>query len=295
MSTSITGVTGFDQEIYDKLLVQYTESTGKTKADLDSVLLSKINGNVSFKDAVDQMRSGLPQLAAPRTTMESGLNQYLALPSFGASYLSMITDLAAQQRLQNSQMKAMSTEEMIAKIKEQAKTIRDKAIAQLVTGIVTGSVSIAQGCAVMGMSIKGGRAADSAGETAKNQVLQANGFDVAAEGFNAADVPANIMAQANSAATQAVQTANMNLNNTISCFNSCMSGTNSILGSIGQFIATQYDAKLKEQEGDVERIRATQQMLDSLDESLKTVIQKSLSTQDALQQNINQTRTKILG
>ena len=295
MSTSITGVAGFDQAIYDKLLVQYTEATGKTQADLDGILMQKINGNMSFMEAVNQVQGGLPNIPPPRRTMESGFNQYLALPSFGASYLSMITDLAAQQRLQNALQKAMSTEEMIAKIKDQAKTIRSKALTQLLTGIATGLVSIAQGLAVCGMSVKGGRAADNAGDAAKTEVLQANGFDPTAEGFNAADVPANIMAQANSAATQAVQTANMNLNNTISCFNSCMSGTNSILGSIGQFIATQYDAKLKEQEGDVERIRATQQMLDSLDENLKTVIQKSLTTQDALQQNINQTRTKILG
>ena len=295
MSTSITGVAGFDQAIYDKLLVQYTEATGKTQADLDGILMQKINGNMSFMEAVNQVQGELPKLPPPRTTMESGFNQYLALPSFGASYLSMITDLAAHQRLQNAMQKAMSTEEMIAKIKDQAETIRSKALTQLLTGIATGLVSIAQGLTVLGMSVKGGRAADNAGDAAKTEVLQANGFDPTAEGFNAADVPANIMAQANSAATQAVQTANMNLNNTISCFNSCMSGTNSILGSIGQFIATQYDAKLKEQEGDVERIRATQQMLDSLDENLKTVIQKSLTTQDALQQNINQTRTKILG
>ena len=56
-----------------------------------------------------------------------------------------------------------------------------------------------------------------------------------------------------------------------------------------------YDAELKELEGDVERIRAQQQNLESLDESLKALIQKSLSSQDAIQQNINQTRTKILG
>ncbi|MBR5734204.1 MAG: type III secretion system protein, partial [Desulfovibrionaceae bacterium] len=111
----------------------------------------------------------------------------------------------------------------------------------------------------------------------------------------AENIPANIMAQANSAAAQATQTANMTLNNKITCFNSCMTGSNSILGSIGQFFATQYDAKLKEQEGNVERIRATQQQIESLDEALKSLIQKAISSQDAIQQNMNQTRTRILG
>ncbi|MBO4311558.1 MAG: type III secretion system protein, partial [Desulfovibrionaceae bacterium] len=143
---------------------------------------------------------------------------------------------------------------------------------------------------VMRMSVKGGTAAESAGDAAKNNVLQANGFEPGAE-----NIPANIMAQANSAAAQATQTANMTLNNKITCFNSCMTGSNNILGSIGQFIASQYDAKLKEQEGNVERIRATQQQLESLDEALKSLIQKAISSQDAIQQNINQTRTRILG
>ena len=57
MSTSITGVAGFDQAIYDKLLVQYTEATGKTQADLDGILMQKINGKMSFMEAVNQVQA----------------------------------------------------------------------------------------------------------------------------------------------------------------------------------------------------------------------------------------------
>lgn len=290
MGTDITGVAGFDQKIYDDLVLRYTKATGKTKADLDGLLMAKINGSTSFKEAAAQIFSELPQLPKPIVTKSDITNWGPTLPSFGANYLAMITDVAAEQHRQNAERKAISTEEMIAQIKEQASTIRTKAVVQLLTGIVTGLVSIAQGCVIMRMSTKGGLAADSAGEAAKNNVLAANGFEPGAE-----NIPANIMAQANSAAVQATQTANITLNNNISCFNSCATGTNSILGSVGQFIGSMYDAKLKEQEGNVERIRATQQQLESLDEALKALIQKAISSQDAIQQNMNQTRTRILG
>ncbi|MBO4317423.1 MAG: hypothetical protein J5855_03980 [Mailhella sp.] len=257
MATDITGVTGFDQTIYDNLVIQYTKATGKTQADLDGILMDKIDGGASFKDAAAQIRADLPSLPKPIIT-KSDITTYATLPSFGANYLAMITDVAAEQRRQNAQVKAMSTEEMIAKINEQAETIREKAIVQLVSGIVTGTVSIVQGGAALGMSAVG---------TAK----------IAKAG------------------PETMQAANAALNNKIASFNSIMGGSNNILGSIGQFVATQYDAKLKEQEGDVERIRATQQQLDSLDENLKALIQKALASQDAIQQNMNQTRTRILG
>ncbi len=291
MSIDITGLQGYDPAVYDEMLTRYVKAGG-TKEQLDFVLAMEVGlFHTSFEDAASQILSVLPKPTVTRGDVTS----LTVLPSFGANYMAMITDVAAEQRRQNAQIKAMSTEEMIEQIKEQADTIRSKAWVQLITGIVTGVVSIAQGLTVLGMSVKGGIASDKAGQAAKNEVLQAKGFDPAAEGFDANAVPANVMAEANQAATQVMQTANMNLNNRISCVNSCMSGSNSILGGIGQFIATQYDAKLKEQEGNVERIRATQQMLDSLDENLKALIQKALASQDAIQQNMNQTRTRILG
>ena len=53
--------------------------------------------------------------------------------------------------------------------------------------------------------------------------------------------------------------ADIMLNARVQAFNSVMSGSNSILGSIGQCVSTMYDAALKESDADVERIRAQQQ------------------------------------
>lgn len=72
-------------------------------------------------------------------------------------------------------------------------------------------------------------------------------------------------------------------------------GVSGIVSSIGQFVGAQYDAAMKEMEADQERMRASRDALKSINDSLSELIQKSISTQDAIQQNMNQTRSRILG
>lgn len=84
------------------------------------------------------------------------------LPSFGANYLAMITDIASEQRRQNAQMRADQTEEIVAKIHDQTDEMRTKAIVQLVIGVVSGTISIAQGAASTAMTVKGMRANERA-------------------------------------------------------------------------------------------------------------------------------------
>lgn len=72
-------------------------------------------------------------------------------------------------------------------------------------------------------------------------------------------------------------------------------GVSGIVSSVGTFVGAQYDASMKEMEADQERMRASRDALKSINDSLSEVIQKSISTQDAIQQNMNQTRSRILG
>ena len=65
-------------------------------------------------------------------------------------------------------------------------------------------------------------------------------------------------------------------------------GVGGIVGSVGDFIGAQYDAAMKEMEADQERMRASRDALKSINDSLSELIQKSISTQDAIQQNMNQ-------
>ncbi len=287
---SVNNLTGFDQTLYDNLKTTYTQATGKTESDFDALLLAASdNGRLSFRETVNEIRDLLPspQSSSPYSTIG-------VLPSFGSTYLALITELSSEQRRQNAEMRALQTEEMVAKIEEQADTIRDKAVTQLVTGIVTGAVSIAQGIASVAVTAKGMASSEQAAQKAYSSAIdEATGSGtkpiIGEQAMNAA------LDKASNSATLARQQADMVLNSRVQLFNSAAGGANSILGSIGQFVGTMYDASLKEMEGDVERIRAQQQNLESLDESLKSLIQKAISSQDAIQQNMNQTRTKILG
>ena len=287
---SVNTLVGFDQDLYDYLKTSYTQSTGKTESDFDALLLSASdNGKLSFRETVDEIRDLLP--TPLHSVSYSGLG---ALPSFGSNYLALITELSSEERRQNAEMRALQTEEMASKIEEQADTLRDKAITQLVTGVVTGMVSIAQGVTSVAITAKG---------MAGNEKLAQNAYDASineSTGFGTKPIVGEqamtaTLNKATSASSLARQQADMMLNTKVQTFNSSMGGVSGILGSIGQCVSTMYDAELKELEGDVERIRAQQQNLESLDESLKALIQKAISSQDTIQQNINQTRTKILG
>lgn len=287
---SVNELAGFDQYLYDYMKTSYIKSTGKTEGDFEALVLSvSDNGKLPFMDVVDEIRD---LLASPQSDIN--YSSLSAVPSFGSTYLALITELSSEQRRQNAEMRALQTEEMASKIEEQAENIREKAVVQLVTGVVTGALSIAQGVASVSITAKGMVSNEQTAKTAYNSSIESSTGGgtkpiVGEQAMNAA------LEKADNAATLARQQADMMLNTRVQAFNSGMGGANSILGSIGQCVSTMYDAELKELEGDVERIRAQQQNLESLDESLKALIQKSISSQDAIQQNINQTRTKILG
>ncbi|HJD96232.1 type III secretion system translocon subunit SctB [Mailhella massiliensis] len=288
MSLSVNNLVGFNQTVYDDLKTKYTSATGKTDSDFDNLLISlSKDGTLSFQDVTGEVFDMLPKpldsIVCPST-----------IPSFGSTYLALITELSSEERRQNAEMRALQTEEMVDKIQDQADTIRNKAVAQLVTGVITGTLSIAQGAASISITAKGIAANEkTANEAFTKSIDESTGYGTKAiRGERAMNAVLN---KANSAANQARQQADLLLNSRVQAFNSMMTGSSGILGSIGQCVSTMYDAELKESEADVERIRAQQQQLESLDESLKALIQKALSTQDTIQQNINQTRTKILG
>ena len=290
--TSVTQASGFDQVAYNELLASAkTEYVARSK--VDEQLLVALNSGKSFSEAVAAVKSDLPNLPPPMGTGEVWSSGLAGLPSFGANYLAMITDISAEQRRQNAQMRAEQTEEMVAKINEQADEMRNKAIAQLVLGVVSGALSIAQGAASTAMTARGMAASETQAQAAQNRVID--------QGTGGGTKPLTekqmnkLLTKSESAYSSTRQQADMLLNTRVSSFNSGMGGATGIMGSISQAVGTFFDANIKDMEADVERIRAQQDALRSLDESLQALIQKALSTQDAIQQNMNQTRTRILG
>lgn len=185
--------------------------------------------------------SSLPQLESPNISSKAYTAALGGASSMWAKALNLITEMSAQQRQATRDQKALQTEMQIDNIMEQAKTIQDKAITQLVLGVATGAVSVGMGF--------GGISLQAAG---KSQQFMTS------------------------------------FNNISSGFSGAMQGSTQAAGS---FFDTE-TTKLHAQE---EQIKAMTDQLESLDQSLKELLQKALSTQDAIQENINQTRTKILG
>ena len=255
MSLDITTLSGYDQKIYDDLAAQYTQRTGKSEAALQNELLALVDSGKSISEAMNIVSNELPALTPP--IWEQDFTSYTAgaLPSFGSNYMALITDIAAEQRKQTADQKALQTELLISNIEEQADNIRTKAALELTAGIISGATQIASGFFTAAKVSSGMKGATG-------------------DAFNGTAMTVSTKVQAQAGA---------------------IGGAGSIVSSAFSFGASMVEAGSKELEADAERIRATQDMLNRMDDALHELIQKSLSTQDAIQQNMNQTRQRILG
>lgn len=255
MYTSVTNIQGFNEQDYQSLLTEYTERTNKSGLDLQNELLAYAADGKSFDEAAALIKADLPELPAP--IMERDITSYTAgaLPSFGSNYMALITELAADQRKQSADQKALQTEMLIGNIEEQADNIRTKAALELTASVISGSMQIASGVFTVAGVSKGMSGVSGANYTGA-----------------AMTVTTKVQAQAGA-----------------------FTGAGTIASGAFNFGATMVEAGTKELEAEAERIRATQDLLDKQDQALHELIQKSISTQDTIQQNINQTRTKILG
>lgn len=215
----------------------------------------------------EQRAADSPQLAAPKTTsMNIG-----SLPSMGAAVLALIQEISAEQRKITNEQRNMQTELAVDKLGDIADKMKEKAITQLCVGIAAGTVSIAQGVASTSMTAKGINSIDKTFNT---------------DGTLKQNMTSKFSTRNN---------AEMMLNTKIQSFNSSMGGCSGMMNSISQAVGGIYDSEIKNEEANLERIHSMSDQLKSLDDALRELIQKALSTQDQLQQSINQSRTKILG
>ena len=250
MSTDITSLSGYNQQDYKALLTEYTERTGKTEEQFKTYLNSIITSEMTFDELEAKVKDELPTLPPP--VYEQGFSLYVgsAPASFGSTYLALIQDMAAEQRKQTADAKALQTEAVISNIEEQAKNIRTKAALDLTASVISGAFQIASGVtgAVMsGAALKGG------GDVGMVQASRIQGGTGA------------------------------------------ISGGGTIASGAFTFGGTMVEANTKELEADAERMRATQEQLNRIDDAMHELLQKARSTQETIQQNINQTRAKILG
>lgn len=255
--TNINQVAGFDASLYADL-VKDARTEFVSQDQIDKQLMEMVNQGKKFSEAVQAVQTKLPSLPPPLGEGVLFTGDGGALPSFGANLMALISDDAAENRRLSAEQRAVQTEIIVDQIHDKAAKMREKAIVQLCVGIVTGLASVAQGVASSAMMGSGMQATKGMEGTVKSN-------------------------------------ADMLLNTKVQSFNSAASGANNMMQGIGTAIGGIYDSEITNMETVIERARAQTDALKSLEDSLKELMSKLLSTQDAIQQNNNQTRTKILG
>lgn len=198
----------------------------------------------------------LPEL--PRATVDYTSDGLVAIPSMGAAMMEAIVSMASLMRRQNAELRAHEVNAMAAEMENQAKSLENKASYLLHCGIVAGALNIVAGAASLGMGAK-----------------VSTHIGTALEGEFTA--------------------LNQKLNMLSTGISSGLGGGASVSQSMGQSWGTAEDAAIKLSEAAVERTRSRMEFMKSLEDSMRDVINKAIATQDAIQQNTNQTRSKILG
>ena len=321
--SGIQGLSSDQQQVYNQL-INDAGTVNVSRAAVDKELQVAMDAGLSFQEAAAQVRNDLPTLTPPKSS-SGALGAWVGVASPMASINALITEMSAEQRKENREVMKAQTDSIAMSMEQQADEIRKKAVAQLVCGVVSGAINIGMGAVQFGMGMKQLNMGKQQGALAKEQgVLGKQQTDIAnkqadlkslrSEGaklsgdelkqFNAeySSRKASLKADMTDVKTQmktldAKSGALGAQSQSYGVMGQSMSqlgqGVSGIVGSVGDFIGAQYDAAMKEMEADQERMRASRDALKSINDSLSELIQKSISTQDAIQQNMNQTRSRI--
>ena len=176
------------------------------------------------------------------------------IPSMGASVLALIIEISDEQRRANRESIYQQTQSIVDKMHAQADAMRDTAVTQLALGITSAAITIGASVYTIGASA--------------SALKSVSGSTLAA----------------------LLQTRNAQ----IGAASQGLGGLGTIASSASEYVGTAGNAASKVTDAEIEQLRGYKSVLESLDESLKEVIQKAISTQDQIAQNTNQTRVKIL-
>ena len=213
--------------------------------------------------------SSLPTLSDP--TGLAGLASMQGVPSLGASVLELIGNVSDEQRRANNEQRFQESLKVVNELHDQADTMRSQAAVNLALGLVSAGIQI--------------------GASTFQTVQSVRAFS----GYNSSMNAANALANAG-AKSEAVNRANnmlQTMNIQIQGVTGIISGSAKIFDSAKEMASTMLDAEMKDREADIELKRSLIAQLDSLNNALKEVIQKAMQTQETIQANTNQTRTKI--
>lgn len=183
-----------------------------------------------------------------------------ATPSLGATMLALIGSLSDEMRRSNTEARMADTQSVVMKMHEQADSLRKQAVVGLALGIASAVVNIG---ASLSSAIGIGKALKNAG---------------------------GLFGQMSESQMTMMRTKT----EIIEAASGAVKGAAGIIDQTNQFLQTQMEADRKMADAAIELLRADRDQLDSLDKALNDLIAKARDTQDRIQENVNQTRTKIL-
>lgn len=264
ISSQITNIQGYDASQY-AALTETAEAQGVKTSVVDAALLSAIDQGKTFSEAVDSVTSDLPTLTQP-SSVPTATTYYVCsgLPSPGAAMMATMVENTAEERRDNAELRIKQTDVIVEKMHDQADEMRKNAGKQLAMGIVSATINIAMGIGTLCM--------------ASATLKKANDCDVTdATGKKAFDLQITKQQGFNSSVGQ------------------IGSGVAGIVDSSAEYMDTMSQARIKDMDADIEQQQAFRDILQSLDEALSQQISKALSTMEAIQSDMNQTRTRIVG
>lgn len=259
MDTIITNATGYSSVEYNKLLEQ-AQAKGVSAARVDEALIEALQAGKDFTAAVRDVRSQLPELAAPRDN-SGDLSGWVALPSPAALFASAILKDAAEQRRVNRSIIQAQGRQIVDLMEQEADKIKTGAVQKFACAVTGAVVNMAAGATSIGVAAAGvGR--NASGRLEMNVGSAADG-------------------QLTAAAAQS--------------FNSMISSLGSMFTAGGEFGQSLRSAEAKRLEAEQEQIRTMMEQTRQTNDALKELVAKSLDFMSSMQANMNQTRTKILG
>ena len=150
--SGIQGLSSDQQQVYNQL-INDAGTVNVSRASVDKELEAAMAAGLSFQEAAAKVRDDLPTLAPPKNPSGS-LGGWVGVASPMASVNALITELCAEQREENREVMKAQTDSIVTSMKQQAGEIREKAVVQLICGVVSDTVSIGMGALQFAMGMK---------------------------------------------------------------------------------------------------------------------------------------------
>ncbi|MDR1947269.1 MAG: hypothetical protein LBQ51_08925 [Desulfovibrio sp.] len=160
-----------------------TESMGeKTGVPAGGPLPNTVDGSKALDSIIGQVKAYLPDLVESNSAALANLGTWVSAPAPGALVMSLITEMAAEQRRQNRQEMWAQTEATVKSMQDEAKKMKEMANIQLALGLTGAALTVAGGIAQTGLAFSALAAAGDNSGVAMLKSTRAQGVGTAVGG-----------------------------------------------------------------------------------------------------------------